>query len=67
MTARIADYPQLRLLAWSLRPDAEVDDVQALALYEAGWRFIERGSLTPGEQALIDRLVRTVGKGVLNV
>ena len=67
MAVRVADYPQLKLLAWSLKADAEVDDVQALALYEAGWRFIEQRSLTPGERALIDRLVRTVGKGVLNV
>jgi hypothetical protein len=67
MAVRVADYPQLRLLAWSLRPDAELDDVQALALYEAGWRFIEQGALTQSERALIDRLVRTVGKGVLNV
>jgi hypothetical protein len=67
MTVRVADYPQLKLLAWSLKADAEVDDAQALALYEAGWRFIEPRFLTPGERALIDRLVCTVGKGVLNV
>jgi len=67
MAVRVADYPQLKLLAWSLKPDAELDDVQALALYEAGWRFIEQHALTPSERALIDRLVRTVGRGVLNV
>ena len=64
---RVADFPQLKLLAWSLRPDAELEDGEALALYESGWRFIEPGSLTPEERALIDRLVRTVGNGVLNV
>lgn len=67
MAVRVADYPQLKLLAWSLKPDAELDDVQALALYEAGWRFIELNALTPRERALIDHLVRTVGRGVLNV
>lgn len=67
MAVRVADYPQLKLLAWSLSPDAELDDVQALALYEAGWRFIEQRTLTRRERALIDRLVRTVGGGVLNV
>jgi hypothetical protein len=67
MAVSVADYPQLKLLAWNLTPDAELDDVQALALYEAGWRFIEPHPLTPGERALIDRLVRTVGRGVLNV
>lgn len=67
MAVHVADYPQLKLLAWSLRPDAELDEVQALALYEAGWRFVEQRALTQGERALIDRLVRTVGRGVLNV
>ena len=64
---RVADFPQLKLLAWSLRRDAELEDGEALALYESGWRFVEPASLTPAERALIDRLVRTVGNGVLNV
>ncbi len=64
---RLSDYPQLRLLAWQRQADAVLDDAEALALYEANWRFIDQASLTPFEAALIDRLAREVGAGVLLV
>ena len=38
---RLADFPQLRMLAWNRPADAEVDEAEALALYEANWRFVE--------------------------
>ena len=64
---RIDDYPQLKLIAWN-RPGAEtVDERDAFALYERNWRFIERDSLTRKEEALIERLAKKFGHGVLNV
>lgn len=64
---RLADYPQLRLIAWNRRAEDLVSDEEALALYERNWRHIDQGSLQPAERHLIDRLIRTVGKGVLHV
>lgn len=67
MRIRIADYPQLRLIAWNRRNDATLDDTEALALYERNWRHVEANALEPKERKLIDRLVKTVGNGVLHV
>lgn len=64
---RLDDFPQLRQLAWSRPAGVVLDDEEALALYEANWRFVDVGLLTPGEAALIDRLRREVGSGVLLV
>ena len=64
---RLVDYPQLRLVAWSRPADAWVDEEDALALYEANWRFIEPQELTPHESQLIERLIHEFGAGVLHV
>ncbi len=64
---RIAEYPQLQLLAWSHRRDGELDEREALALYERNWRFVDEARLSAQERALIERLVKEYGKGVLNV
>lgn len=63
----LADYPQLRLIAWNRRIEDEISDEEALALYERNWRHIDQGSLSSAERYLINHLVRTVGKGVLHV
>lgn len=60
-------YPQLRLLAWQRRGERFVDEPEALALYEGNWRFVEPERLLPRERALIERLARRYGHGVLNV
>lgn len=64
---RIADYPQLKLIAWNRRADATLDEKEALALYERNWRHVEESALEAKERILIDRLVKTIGKGVLLV
>ncbi|MBI4754433.1 MAG: hypothetical protein HY778_03210 [Betaproteobacteria bacterium] len=64
---RLSDYPQLRLLAWNRRDDDTIDEREALALYEANWRFVEPQHLTAAERELLDRLVREFGAGVLHV
>lgn len=64
---RLADFPQLRLLAWN-RPDEEfLDEHEALVIYEAHWRFVDEARLTGAERALIERLVTQFGNGVLLV
>jgi len=63
----IADYPQLRLIAWNRRPTDTITEEEAFALYEANWRFIEQDQLTLNERALIEHLTEVHGKGVMNV
>lgn len=64
---RIADFPQLKEIAWNRRGDDVVREEEALALYERNWRFVDMRTLVVNERNLIDRLVRNYGKGVLNV
>lgn len=64
---RVADYPQLKGAAWYLDNDVIFTDEEALAFYEGNWKYIEQDNLIPEEQALIERLIAEVGKGVLNV
>lgn len=65
-TVCIADYPQLALLAWQ-RQNPVIDAEEAFALYEANWRFVDDEALTKQERDLIEHLMKTYGKGVLNV
>ncbi|TDX15112.1 hypothetical protein EDF88_3550 [Buttiauxella sp. BIGb0552] len=67
MTVRVRDYPQLKGAAWFIDEDAEFTDVEALRFYERNWKYIETDTLEPHELALIERLVREVGNGILNV
>ncbi|MVF25026.1 hypothetical protein EVC37_26060 [Methylocaldum sp. BRCS4] len=67
MPIRLADYPQLNLIAWNRRKDDLIDEEEALALYERNWRFVDEAALDPKERAFIDRLVQQYGHGVLNV
>ncbi len=64
---RLSDFPQLRMLAWNRPAEAEVDDAEALALYEANWRFVEPETLNEAEVALLRRLVQEQGAGLLLV
>lgn len=67
MPIQISEYPQLRLIAWNRRDDDQLDEEEALALYERNWRYVDQASITPREQQLIDRLVAQYGNGVFNV
>lgn len=64
---KLADYPQLGLIAWNRRPESVITEAEALALYEANWRWIDEKTLTTEERKLIEKLVQEVGKGALNV
>ena len=61
----IQQWPRLRELAWN-RADRWVPAEEALGLYERNWRFVQPGELTTEEAALIDRLKKQFGGGVLN-
>jgi hypothetical protein len=67
MQLRIAEYPQLRLIAWNRKDDDVIEEDEALALYERNWRYVDCAHITEKEQQLIDRLVAQYGNGVLHV
>ena len=67
MKIDISCCPQLKMLLWTRKDTIELEDKEALSLYEANWRFIEPEKMTTEERAVLDQLVRTVGNGVLNV
>jgi hypothetical protein len=64
---RLAKYPQLKSIAWSLADDAEVGPAEAFALYERNWRHVDTAAMDPAERALLAKLTATIGKGVMNV
>ena len=60
-------YPQLRQIAWSLDPNAELGPTAAFQLYERNWRHVDQASMTAEERQLVAKLTQTIGKGVLLV
>jgi hypothetical protein len=62
---RLADYPQLRDLAWN-RTDELIGAKEAFQLYERNWRFIDVARLEERERLLIERLKASCGNGEIN-
>jgi hypothetical protein len=60
-----ARYPELARLAWNRDPSRAISGEEALGLYEANWRHVDVGSLSPQERALIDALADRFGGGHL--
>ncbi|WP_443114068.1 hypothetical protein [Herbaspirillum seropedicae] len=63
----IGELPQLRLIAWNRDPHDAITGEEAFDLYERNWRFVDQDALEPRERALLDRLVRQYGHGILHV
>ena len=57
----LADYPQLKRLAWQLGELTALTPSEALALYERNWRHVEEAALDEQERELIRRLVDALG------
>lgn len=64
---RLAEFPQLKALAWQLHDVDELSPADALNLYERNWRHIDRARMVPAERALLDVLVDRLGAGRLLV
>jgi transcriptional regulator with XRE-family HTH domain len=64
---RLAEFPQLRRLAWQLHDVDELSPAEALNLYERNWRHIDRAGLSAAERALLEVLVDQLGGGRLLV
>mgnify|MGYP000970495371 CR=1 FL=1 len=59
-TIRIADFPQLKRLAWQLA-DTELTPKEALALYERNWRHVDRKAMGDHERDLVRQLSTRLG------
>lgn len=62
---RVADYPGLQSIAWSLRDDAQISERDALALYERNWRHV--GKLSSQEEVFVRHLAARYSGGRLLV
>jgi transcriptional regulator with XRE-family HTH domain len=59
---RLADYPQLRELAWQVHGSPELTPREALDIYERNWRHIDIAKLSEEEKDLVDALRQAMGK-----
>lgn len=64
---RLADYPELRRLAWQMGEDTELTPHAALDLYERNWRHMNHDALGEQERALVRQLAQVLGGGRLLV
>jgi hypothetical protein len=65
VVVRLADYPQLRDLAWN-RVDEFISAKEAFQLYERNWRLVDARALDAAERALIARLKSEFGNDEIN-
>lgn len=59
---RLADYPQLKKLAWQVHGTDELTPLEALSIYERNWRHVDLQAMEPGEQQLVDALRLGLGE-----
>jgi transcriptional regulator with XRE-family HTH domain len=52
----LADYPQLKQLAWQVHGSDELTPAEALSIYERNWRHVDIHALEPQERQLVDAL-----------
>lgn len=64
MLIDVEKYPELRMLCWNRPAGLPLEEVEALALYERNWRFVDTKNLEPDETSLIDHLIAQHGEGV---
>lgn len=60
---RLADYPQLKQLAWQVHGTDQLTPAEALSIYERNARHLDTLTLEPAERMLIDALRVALGDG----
>lgn len=60
---RLADYPQLKALAWQVHGTDTLSPVEALGIYERNARHLDTAAMSPAEQALLQALRTGLGGG----
>lgn len=64
---RLADYPQLKALAWQVHGTDVLTPVEALGIYERNARHLDVAAMSPAEQALLQALRTGLGQGSAGV
>jgi hypothetical protein len=62
---RLADYPQLKALAWQVHGTDTLSPLEALGIYERNARHLDAAAMSPAEQALLQALRTGLGGGVV--
>jgi transcriptional regulator with XRE-family HTH domain len=60
---RLADYPQLKALAWQVHGTDTLSPLEALGIYERNARHLDTAAMSPAEQALLQALRTGLGGG----
>jgi transcriptional regulator with XRE-family HTH domain len=60
----LADYPQLKKLAWQVHGIDALTPMEALGIYERNWRHADQKAMEPREQQLVEAL--RLGLGTRN-
>lgn len=60
---RLADYPQLKALAWQLKDTVELSPKEAFDLYERNWRHVDLKTMSSKEREFLETLLVTYGRG----
>ena len=63
----LADYPQLRQLAWQVHGTDWLTPREALDIYERNWRHVDAQALQPQEQQLVEALRLALADGTHHV
>ena len=61
----VDQFDNLAELMWN-RTERYLTEEEAFRIYERNWRYVDKRRMKPAERALIDRLVREYGNGVLH-
>jgi len=60
---RLADYPQLKQLAWQVHGTDTLTPTEALGIYERNKRHLDLQAMHPHERNLVDALRLALGEG----
>lgn len=58
----LADYPQLKQLAWQVHGTDTLTPIEALSIYERNWRHLDLPAMTSQERHLVDALRLALGE-----
>jgi transcriptional regulator with XRE-family HTH domain len=61
---RLADYPQLKALAWQVHGTDALTPIEALGIYERNARHLDTAAMSLTEQALLQALRTGLGQGL---
>ena len=61
---RLADYPQLKALAWQVHGTDTLTPLEALGIYERNARHLDTAAMSPAEQALLQALQTGLVQGL---